>query len=99
MNGFFPIEKSTQNFLSNCPELCYKYLYDLSKNHLRKFEVTEENKANIFRVTLEDPLEEITVVEYNRLHKCILAGTFKGLIYSWLLFEDGSEQDHKKFED
>lgn len=51
LEGFIPIEKSTTNFLSNCPDYCYKFLYDLSKNYIRRFDINNNNNlASIFRV-------------------------------------------------
>lgn len=41
----------------------------------------------------------MTIIEYNRLHKYILAGTFKGVIYCWPMVEDGNEDEHKKSND
>ena len=84
LDGFFPIEKSTSNFLSNCPEFCYKYLYDLSKNYIRRNEVSAESKASVMRIQISDPEDDVTVVEYNRLLKCILVGTHRGLIHSYM---------------
>ena len=83
----FPIEKSSDTFLSNCPEYKNKYLVDFGKAYVNRRIIDEEYDPSIMRIGLGDLDYKVTVVELNLSMKVILLGYSSGKIKLILLYK------------
>lgn len=54
LGNLYPIDKSSQNFCSNCPDYPHKFLVDLSKEYIRRDKITKENQAKILKMKNEN---------------------------------------------
>ena len=85
----FPIEKSSDTFLSHCPEYKNKYLVDFGKMYLNRRIVDKENDPSILRLDLGDSDFKVSVVEINVIMKVLLVGYMSGKIRVVLLYKVG----------
>ena len=86
----FPIEKSSDTFLSRCPEYKNKYLVDFGKAYLNRRIVDKENDPSIMRLDLGDSEFKVSVVETNVNLKVLLLGYLNGKIKVILLYKVNS---------
>ena len=83
----FPIEKSSDTFLSGCPEYKNKFCVDFAKAYIRRKRVGPDDDPNIVRIDLLDPDFSISVVEFNSLMKVLILGFTSGMIRVILLYK------------
>jgi hypothetical protein len=83
----FPIEKSSDTFLSHCPEYKNKYLVDFGKAYLNRRIVDKENDPSIQRLDLGDQEFKVSVVEVNVILKVVILGYISGKIRVILLYK------------
>lgn len=83
----FPIEKSSDTFLSHCPEYKNKFLVDFGKAYLNRRIVDKENDPSILRLDLGDSDFKVSVVEVNVVLKVLLLGYLSGKIRIVLLYK------------
>ncbi len=50
----FPIEKSSNTFLGDCPEYNNKYLIDLARNYIHRKHLGVENKTSFLKMEILD---------------------------------------------
>jgi hypothetical protein len=84
----FPIEKSSDTFLSGCPSYKNKYLVDFAKNYINRQIINSENDPSIINISLEDTSYKVSVVEMNISMKVLLLGYMSGKIKIIILYED-----------
>lgn len=94
-NEKYPIEKSSNFFLSNCPEYKNKYLIDFAKDYINRKTLNAENTPSVLMVNLTDPEEKVTCVENNRFFKMMILGFMDGKIKCYYFTED-SDKDYKE---
>lgn len=83
----FPIEKSSDTFLSHCPEYKNKYLVDFGKAYLNRRIVDKDNDPSVLRLDLGDSDFKVSVVEVNVILKVLLLGYLSGKIRVVLLYK------------
>lgn len=83
----FPIEKSSDTFLSNCPEYKNKYLVDFGKAYLNRRVVDRDHDPSILRLDLGDSDFKVSVVETNVTFKVLLLGYMSGKVRVLLLYK------------
>jgi hypothetical protein len=82
----FPIEKSSDTFLSNCPEYKNKYLVDFGKAYLNRRIVDKDNDPSILKLDLGDLDFKVSVVELNVIQKVLILGYISGKIRVIMLY-------------
>ena len=84
----YPIEKSSDTFLSTCPGYKNKYLVDFAKNYINRDIINKDNDPSIIKINLDDKDYKISVVEMNISMKVLLLGYMSGKIKIVFLYED-----------
>ena len=91
----YPIEKSSNFFMSNCPEYKNKYLVDFAKDYINRKTVNTENPPSVLILKVTDLDEKITCVETNQFFKLAVLGFMNGKIKVYFFTED-SDKEYKE---
>ena len=90
-----PVEKSSTNFFSGCPEYKNKFLYDFSKDYVGRRKVADG--PSVLAIRLNDKKESVTVVETTRCLKAVVLGFGSGALRVFALTQDAKSGDREEY--
>ena len=87
----YQVDKNTNNFMFNGPEVKLRYKIEYSKDYLDRIPIDDQEiEPDIIKLSLNDANDKITCVESNLMMKVVIVGCSNGSIIAYYLAEDSA---------